>query len=284
MTKQKPILAGVIGNPVTHSLSPLIHTLWANRGGINGYYVPVEAPNSYDDFVAVINSLQTIGFAGVNVTLPHKENAFRYAEEKSENAQLARAANMLTFTTEGTRADNSDIVGFSSALKAQLHTNETPNDALVLGAGGAARGVILALKEVGCTQIVISNRTHAKAETLAGEFSLDDVIDWKKKESVLSNTDIIVNTTSLGMTGQPLLEIDISDLKQSAIVSDIVYNPLQTPLLQTASRAGLRVVDGLSMLMHQAVPGFRQWFNGEAIVDSELRNALIAELNRRGSQ
>lgn len=284
MTKQKPILAGVIGNPVTHSLSPLIHTVWAHRGRINGYYIPIGAPNSYEEFVAVIDSLQTVGFAGVNVTLPHKENAFRYAQQKSKNAELARAANMLTFSPEGARADNSDIVGFASALKTQLQPNETLHTALVLGAGGAARGVILALKEVGCTKIVISNRTQAKAETLAEEFSLNGVVGWKKKEGILSNADIIVNTTSLGMTGQPPLDIDISGLKKTSLVSDIVYNPLQTPLLKTANRAGLRFVDGLSMLMHQAVPGFRRWFNGEAVVDDKLRDVLIAELNRRGSQ
>lgn len=283
MIKQSPILAGVVGNPITHSLSPLIHTSWADRGGINGYYIPVEAPNSYEEFAAVMDSLQTIGFAGVNVTLPHKENAFRYAQEHSINAQKAQAANMLTFKSEGVQADNSDVIGFAAALKAQLQATEIPPHALVLGAGGAARGVILALKQVGCTQISISNHTYTKAENLAKEFSLSNIVDWETKEKDLKNIDVIVNTTSLGMSGQPPLELDISGLKQAAIVSDIVYNPLQTPLLRAASKANLRNVDGLSMLMHQAAPGFRQWFKGEAPVDEKLRKILVTELERRGA-
>lgn len=283
MKSGNPILAGVIGNPITHSLSPLIHTMWADRAGINGYYIPIEAPNSFDGFSSVVDSLRTIGFAGVNVTLPHKENAFQYADVKSKGAQTAGAANMLTFSHDCVYADNSDIVGFAEALKAQLHNGETIDSALVLGAGGAARGVVLALKGLGCKNISISNRTVEKAEALAEEFSLNDAVVWEDKESSLKDAHLLVNTTSLGMTGQPPLELNLSMLNTSALVSDIVYNPLQTPLLEDAHQANLRIVDGLAMLMHQAAPGFKQWFKGAAEVDDQLRAILTDELHRRRS-
>ena len=283
MTKEKPILAGVVGNPIGHSLSPLIHTVWADRAGINGYYVPVEAPPAYEDFAAVIDSLKKAGFTGVNVTLPHKENAYRYADEKTSRAELASAANMLTFSAGGAIADNSDISGFAAALSAELSEGEAPGPALVLGAGGAARGIILALKEAGCDRVVVSNRTRAKAESLAEAFTLDGVIDWEERHDALKECRILINTTSLGMTGQPPLDLNLACLSAGAVVADIVYTPLETPLLRDAARADLRVIDGLSMLMHQAAPGFREWFKGEAVVDDALRAILVKELERRAA-
>lgn len=281
MSGKTPILAGVVGNPIGHSLSPLIHSVWAARAGVNGYYVPVEAPASYEEFAAVIDGLKTVGFAGVNVTLPHKESAFRYATEKSTRATAAQAANMLTFSEEGAYADNSDISGFAAALKAELKAGEALGTALVLGAGGAARGVILALKELDCKRIILTNRTRARAETLAEAFSLDHIIDWEDKEKALGESHVVVNTTSLGMSGQPPLSLDLSGLSADGIVSDIVYTPLKTPLLKEAARTGARCIDGLSMLMHQAAPGFRAWFKGPAVVDDHLRDTLVAALERR---
>ena len=281
MSGKTPILAGVVGNPIGHSLSPLIHSVWAARAGVNGYYVPVEAPASYEEFAAVIDGLRTVGFAGVNVTLPHKENAFRYATGKSARATAAQAANMLTFTEEGALADNSDISGFAAALKAELKAGEALGPALVLGAGGAARGIILALKELDCKRITLTNRTRARAETLAETFSLDHVVDWEDREKALGESHLVVNTTSLGMRGQPPLSLNLSGLPADGIVSDIVYTPLKTPLLKDAVRASARNIDGLSMLMHQAAPGFRAWFKGPAVVDNDLRDTLIAALERR---
>ena len=281
MSGKTPTLAGVVGNPIGHSLSPLIHSVWAARAGVNGYYIPVEAPASYEEFAAVIDGLRTVGFAGVNVTLPHKENAFRYATEKSARATAAQAANMLTFTEEGALADNSDISGFAAALKAELKTGEALGPALVLGAGGAARGIILALKELDCKRITLANRTRARAETLAETFSLDHVIDWQDREKALGESRVVVNTTSLGMSGQPPLSLNLSGLSADGIVSDIVYTPLKTPLLKDAARASARSIDGLSMLMHQAAPGFRAWFKGPAVVDNDLRDTLVAALERR---
>ena len=276
-----PILAGVVGNPVGHSLSPLIHSHWAHAAGVSGYYIPVQAPTSYPEFAAVIDGLRQVGFAGVNVTLPHKENAFRYAHEKTERAMLAAAANMLTFREGAAYADNSDATGFTAALRAVLAEGEIPERAVVLGAGGAARGIILALKDAGCGRIVIANRTRAKAQALAEAFSLDAVADWADREEALAHSAIVVNTTSLGMTGEPPLEIDLSALPSDAIVADIVYSPLETALLRQAAAANRRTVDGLAMLMHQAAPGFRQWFSASAVVDDALRRVLTDELKRR---
>ncbi|WP_428407243.1 shikimate dehydrogenase [Hyphococcus sp.] len=274
-----PILAGVAGHPVSHSLSPIIHTIWAKRVGIEGHYIPIDVPANYDDFVRAMDALRAVGFAGVNVTIPHKEHALRYAGEASETAKAAGAANMLTFSDDSAKAENSDITGFAEAV--QEKTAEPGTSALVLGAGGAARGVVLALKDLGLTDIRITNRTLERAKELGAAFDLA-VIDWEKRLETLENIDVLVNTTSLGMTGQPPLELDLSGLDPSALVADIVYAPLKTALLKDAEAKGHATVDGLAMLMHQAVPGFRMWFGGEAIVDDDLRSELVKELKRRG--
>ncbi|PQA88205.1 shikimate dehydrogenase [Hyphococcus luteus] len=273
-----PILAGVVGWPVGHSLSPLIHGTWAKRAGVNGYYIPVPVAPDYDDFAVAMDALKTLGFAGVNITIPHKEHALRYTSEASDAARRAGAANMLTFG-EKSYADNSDITGFTEAVRA---TSSAPGQsALVLGAGGAARGVVLALQSLGFADIAVANRTRAKSEELAKTFGLS-VADWEDRTKVLENIDLLVNTTSLGMAGQPPLEIDLADLKPGALVADIVYAPLETPLLKAAKASGHKTVDGLAMLMHQAVPGFKTWFGGEAVVDDALRAVLVEDLNKRG--
>lgn len=277
---KRPKLAGVAGFPVAHSLSPLIHTIWAHRARINGYYIPFAVPPGYDDFARVMDSLRVIGFAGVNVTIPHKENALRYADEESGSAKAAGAANMLTFAADKTYADNSDVTGFAAAVREQVGEC-TIKSALVLGAGGAARGVVLALKELGATDIRIANRTREKAEVIAAANNLQ-AVDWKEKSEALGGADLVVNTTSLGLNGEPSLDLDLRALGPGAIVADIVYAPLETPLLKDARVKGNKTVDGLSMLMHQAVPGFRQWFEGDAVVDEDLRAALVSELKRRG--
>lgn len=284
MTDTAPILAGVVGCPIGHSLSPLIHTAWAARAGIDGYYLPIECPPGYDAFVRTMDSLRTIGFAGVNVTLPHKENALRYAGAISDTAQAVGAANMITFDGKSAAADNSDVSGFAAALRERLAPDETPASALMLGAGGAARGVLLALRNAGCREIIIVNRTREKADLLAKDFPGVTAVDWTERSEALGDADIVVNTTSLGMTGQPPLDVSLERLKTSALVADIVYAPLETPLLKDALRKGLRTVDGLAMLMHQAVPGFRSWFGAEAVVDDALRETLVQELRRRSAR
>lgn len=282
--KQKPFttpkLAGVVGWPIEHSLSPLIHTIWAHRASIDGYYIPLAIPEAYEDFARVMDGLQAVGFAGVNVTLPHKEHALRYASEASPTAKKAGAANMLTFRNSRPYADNSDVAGFAAALQQALGDKKTPSRAVVLGAGGAARGVILAIQSVGVQSITLANRTRTKAEAIAKDF-LIDVAEWRERNELLENAELIINTTSLGMSGQPPLEIDAKKLQSGMTVADIVYSPLETDLLRQAKARDCSVIDGLDMLMHQATPGFCAWFGGEAVVDDALRAELIQELERR---
>ncbi len=277
---KKPILAGVIGSPVSHSLSPLIHTLWAHRAQIDGYYMPIEVAASYDEFARAMDALRTIGFAGVNVTLPHKENALRYGDKSSELASMTGAANMLTFTDNGSYADNSDVAGFQGALKSTMPKFSVKGACLVLGAGGASRAIITALQNLGADNIFITNRTEEKATQLAERFGLKTLL-WQSRKDAVESADLIINTTSLGMSGQPPLDLGGAKIKPGAIVADIVYTPLETPLLKLAREAGNPGVNGLTMLMHQAAPGFRAWFGGDAKVDEGLRTALIGELERR---
>lgn len=283
MKQKDPILAGVIGWPIGHSLSPLIHTIWAARAGIEGYYVPIAIAPNFEDFACAMDSLIKLGFKGVNVTLPHKEHALRYAAGASDAATKARAANMLTFRSEGAFAENSDIEGFSNLLEGCFGATSQKETALILGAGGAARGVTIAIKACGFTKIYIANRTHEKAQALASEFQLTPVT-WECRNDALGDVDLVVNTTSLGMTGQPPLEIITEQLPPQAVVADIVYAPLETKLLEAARSRGCKTASGLMMLMHQAAPGFRAWFGGAASMDSELRNALEGELARRGNK
>lgn len=272
-------LAGVVGCPVAHSLSPLIHTIWAQRAGVNGWYIPIEVPPAYDDFARVMNSLRAVGFAGVNVTLPHKEHALRYADRASDMAKKAGAANMLTFREGAAEADNSDVEGFAASVQAAIDDG-IPNRAVILGAGGAARGAVLALQGACVKSIAVANRTEERAKRIAADFGVE-TIPWEARSEHLQDTDILVNTTSLGMSGQPALEIDLSTLPDGAIVADIVYAPLETDLLKRARVKGCPTIDGLAMLMHQAVPGFRAWFGADAAVDHVLRGELISELERR---
>ncbi|WP_425410472.1 shikimate dehydrogenase [Hyphococcus sp.] len=276
--KRAPKLAGVIGWPIAQSLSPLIHTIWAHRAGVDAYYIPIPVEPDYQVFARTMDSLKTVGFEGVNVTLPHKEHALRYARSATDNARKAGAANMLTFHDDGAEADNSDIAGFTDAVREKAP--ERTGTALILGAGGAARGISIALKTLGFSNIAITNRTPEKASALAELFDLQTV-DWASRAAALENADLLVNTTSLGMTGQPPLEMDLSALKPHACVADIVYAPVETPLLAQARDRAMKTVDGLAMLMHQAAPGARAWFGADPVVDDDLRRHLVNELNRR---
>ena len=285
-----PILAGVVGWPVAHSLSPLIHTIWSTRAGINGYYIPIAIPPSYDEFASAMDALKTIGFAGINVTLPHKENASRYADTASSHAQSIGAANMLTFNDRGAHAHNSDGPGFATALSGSV-PEKLQLRVLILGAGGAARAVanqsrkLLGPKNKGPNEVLVVNRTKERAEEIA-TLANGRAVAWQDRSAALADIDLLVNTTSLGMRGQPPLEIDLSLLPKAAVVFDIVYSPLLTPLLCAARERGNPIVDGLDMLMWQAAPGFEAWFStslstAHARVDEKLRSELVAELARR---
>lgn len=285
----EPIRAGVVGHPISHSLSPLIHNEWARRAMIDGTYETVEVAPDYESFAKATDTLRAKGFAGVNVTLPHKENALRYANWTSAHAKHAEAANTLVFEGHKVRAYNTDVSGFSASLqKHHCEINENTN-ALVIGAGGAARGIVVALMALEAKKVTLTNRTKEKADAIASAFTGVSVVAWEDRNQAVSTADLIVNTTSLGMTGQPPLDIDLGELPQHAIVYDIVYTPLETQLLQAARKRGNKTINGLEMLMHQASPGFEAWFGGgwpyraNGIVDDDLRDLLIAELKRRGS-
>lgn len=258
---EAPRLAGVIGWPIGHSRSPALHGHWLTRYGIRGHYIPMAvAP---EDFEAAVAALPKLGFRGVNVTLPHKEAALVRAEKVTEPAARIGAANTLTFLPSGGfRADNTDGIGFTANLR-QSRPEWRPErgPALVLGAGGAARAVVQALADEGVPEIRLANRTRERAEALAATLTGEIcVVAWAEAETAMEGVATIVNTTSLGMEGQPPLEIGFAAAPPDALATDIVYQPLVTPFLQRAAAAGLATVDGLGMLLHQAVPGFETWF------------------------
>ncbi len=281
-----PRLAGVVGAPVGHSLSPLIHTTWARRAGVPFHYIPIEAEGGDVGFKRVVEGLRTAGFRGVNVTLPFKEAALALAEDASAATAAIGAANMLTFTQDGVIADNSDADGFADGLR---ETGAAPlRSALVLGAGGSARAIVYALRSlIGVENVVIANRTRARAGALASSFGGVQAIDWADRDASAADADVVVNTTSIGMardgasTDATPLRLDRA--RAGTLVCDIVYAPLETAFLREARARGLPTMDGLEMLMRQALPGFRAWAGGEGVVDQELRASCEAALSARGA-
>jgi len=280
----RALLAGVIGHPVTHSLSPALHEYWLRTYEIDGAYVPLGvAPGRLSDILSVLRELN---FRGVNVTIPHKEQAFLLADVTDQLAGFTRAANTLWFSPEGKlSASNTDIFGFMENMKRQGSGNLQNKSALVIGAGGAARGVCIALQMLGCKAITLTNRTLDRAEALAryvrgsrsGSASID-VMPWEKRNEAMKSAQLLVNTSSLGMAGQPPLEVELSALPLDATVADIVYNPLRTGLIRSAEGRGLNVVDGLGMLLYQAVPGFEKWFGVKPEVTDGLRRHVAGLL------
>lgn len=276
-TPPRPLLAGVIGKPIGQSRSPALHGYWLKRYGINGHYVPLEVSSA--DLAEVLRTLPKMGFRGVNVTIPHKEAALRLADSASDRAALIGAANTLTFHGDGSiHADNTDAYGFLANMKQTVPSwQASAGPAVVLGAGGAARAVIQALLDDGAPEIRLANRTRARAELLAEHFGARvHPVDWTQAADALEGAATLVNTTSLGMAGKPPLHLSIDSLPRSAVVADIVYTPLLTDLLERAEAHGCRIVDGLGMLLHQAVPGFEIWFGVRPEVDSELRQAVLS--------
>jgi shikimate dehydrogenase len=276
MTKDTPLLAGVIGSPIGHSLSPHVHGFWLQKYGIDGYYIPIEL--SRDSFAAGLKSLPKLGFRGVNITLPFKETALALADVISDRAALIGAANTLTFRRDGRlQADNTDGYGFIANIRQQVPGwSAKTGPAMVLGAGGASRAIISALLEDGAPELWLSNRTKNRAEMLREHFGAKvRVVDWVKAAGELGGCTTLVNTTSLGMAGQPELPISLEKIKPDTLVTDIVYSPLVTNLLASAGERGCVTVDGLGMLLHQAVPGFESWFRKRPSVDQELRDRAL---------
>ena len=275
----KAKLAGVIGWPVVHSRSPRLHGHWLARYQIDGAYVPLAVRP--EDFPQALAALAKLGFCGVNITLPHKERALELVDEADDVARRIGAANTIWVGNEKRLcATNTDAFGFIETLKAgaaNWHGGAGP--ALVLGAGGAARAVIVALIDAGVAEIRIANRTRARSDALADEFG-DKIVPWPwpAGAQALEGAALLVNTTSLGMEGQPPLDLGLDALAGQAVVMDIVYTPLETGLLARARAHGLVAVDGLDMLLHQARPGFEKWFGVAPEVDLALRREMLQDL------
>jgi shikimate dehydrogenase len=272
-----PRAACVVGWPVEHSRSPLIHNYWLKRYGIDGEYRR-EAVRK-EDFAAFVGTLAARGYVGANVTVPHKEAAFALSQPDAQ-ARAVGAVNTLWLEGDVLRSTNTDVEGFLDNLDACApRWDRDAGKALVLGAGGAARAVIHGLSSRGVDRIVVANRTANRAEALQASFGKRvQVADWARLEAELADTALLVNTTKLGMHGQPALALDLVGLQSHAIVADIVYVPVATPLLGAARARGLVTADGLGMLLHQAVRGFALWFGKTPVVTGELRALVEADL------
>ena len=272
-------LAGVLGWPVEHSASPRLHGFWLDHHGVDGAYVPLAvAPQ---DLVGCLRALPKLGFAGVNLTVPHKEAALAAIDSLSASARRIGAVNTVVVARDGgLHGDNTDAFGFTENLRALApRWKGADGPAVVIGAGGAARAVCVALTDLGVAEICVVNRTTARAEALAGGVGGPiNVRPWRERSIALAGARLVVNATSLGMTGQPGLDLDLAALPDGAVVSDVVYTPLETPLLTAAARRGHRVVDGLGMLLHQARPGFAAWFGVEPEVTPQLRQFVLRGL------
>jgi len=273
------IKAFVAGHPIAHSRSPLIHGHWLAEHGISGSYERIDVPPA--DFPAFLRGLPGSGFAGGNVTIPHKEAAFALADTLTERAQRIGAVNTLVVGGDGrVHGDNTDAPGFCAHLDQSLGTAwPQRGEAVILGAGGAARAIVVGLAERGVSRIRVANRTPARAEAVAALApGIAQPLAWDDLPAALEGAGLLVNTTSLGMKGQPPLAIDLAPLPDGAAVADIVYTPLETDLLAAARRRGLAAVDGLGMLLHQAVPGFAAWFGTCPQVTAALRDLIVADL------
>ena len=266
----------LIGWPAAHSRSPLIHHYWLRHFGIEGGYTIEAVPP--EEFAEFVLHLSHHGFIGANVTIPHKERVL-VLTEPDERARAVGAANTLWYDGNVLRSTNTDIEGFINNLDACAPGWDKAGEALVLGAGGSSRAVVFGLLERGIKRVHLANRTVERAQALADQFGPRvKPLAWEAVASVLPEAGLLVNTTSLGMTGQPALGIDVGSLPSGATVADLVYVPLQTPLLLSAQARGLRTADGLGMLLHQAVRGFELWFGRRPEVTPELRQLVEADL------
>jgi shikimate dehydrogenase len=285
----KSLIAGVFGWPVSHSRSPRLHGYWLQHYGIDGAYIPFSTPPEH--FEQALRALPMLGYRGANVTLPHKEKAFSAVDQLTERALRIGAVNTIIVDEAGRlHGDNTDGFGFVEHLRSTIRGwQAATGPAVILGAGGAARAIIVALLEAGVPEIRLVNRTTSRAEDVAATVSAQSyngnsfdgrlsVHDWAQRHALLAGAALLVNTTQLGLTGQPPLDIDLSALPTEAVVDDIVYVPLQTPLLTAARKRGNRVVDGLGMLLHQARPGFSAWFKVEPEVTPAFRDFVLDDI------
>jgi shikimate dehydrogenase len=277
MSDQRFVLAGVMGWPVAHSRSPVIHNHWIAKHGLKGSYVqlPVQPENLED----AIRGLKALGFAGCNVTVPHKVRAMELMDELHPVARRMQAINTIVVREDGSLYGmNNDGAGYVQSLRdADPAWRGDAGPVLLLGAGGAARAIVVALLDEGAPEIRICNRTRDKAQVLADEFGpLVKVVDWAEREDAQAGVSLLVNSTTLGMHGQSPLELRLDALPAQALVSDAIYIPLETPLLAAARARGHRTVNGLGMLLNQARPAFKAWFGVMPEITPELRAAIQA--------
>lgn len=271
------MLAGVMGWPVAHSRSPRLHGYWLEKYGIDGAYLPL--PVAPEHFAQALRVLSQLGFRGVNVTVPHKEAALDAVDTADHQARLIGAVNTVIMREDGSlEGRNTDGIGFLAQLKDRAPAwRAAAGPVVVIGAGGAARAIVATLKAAGAPEIRLVNRTLARAEAMAMAFGAPlKVVPWINRAGALRDAGLVVNTSTLGMHGQPDLDLDLTGLGSGTVIFDCVYNPLETPLLKQARQKGLVPVDGLGMLLHQARPGFKAWFGVDPDITDDLR-ALVAQ-------
>lgn len=276
--------ACVIGWPIAHSRSPMIHSYWLRKHGIDGAYTKIAVePDRIESFLA---RLAEDGYAGCNVTVPHKQAAYRVAQARDRSADLVKAANTLWLERGLLCAANTDGTGFMMHLAATTPDwNRSGRPVVILGAGGAARAITGSFLDARVSEVRICNRTRDRADTLAADMSEGgehiSIYDWPDRGRACDDAAVIVNTTTLGMKGEGIIDVDLSRCADDAVVADIVYVPLETEFLRRARHRGLRTVDGLGMLLHQAAPGFEKWFGVRPEVTLELRALLARDIEGR---
>ena len=272
------IKAAVIGHPIAHSKSPLIHGHWIVQYGLEGSYEAIDIP--CESLEEEVRNLAARGYAGFNVTIPHKEVMLGICDELSEEARAIGAVNTVIVREDKLYGTNTDAFGFIQNIKSEAPGFDfTAGPAVLLGAGGAARAIVHGLLDEGAAEIVITNRTAAKAEALREAYGAPEkirIIDWEERSAALAGANLLVNSTALGMEGQAPLEIDLDVLPVGALVTDIVYAPLETPLLAAAKARGNITVGGIGMLLHQARPAFESWFSVMPEVSAELQQKVLA--------
>ena len=273
--------ACIIGWPVSHSLSPVIHGFWLKEHGLEGEYV--KQPVEPKDFEAFLTSLASRGFVGANVTVPHKVEAFRLCRRLDGAAQAIGAVNTVWLENGELTGSNTDAYGFLANLDSESPGWDRSGPAVVIGAGGAARAIVWALLRRGFEDVRIVNRTEARAAELAAAFPPSRSFGFDRLPEALEGASFAVNTSTLGMAGSPPLNLDLSSIGLNATVCDIVYHPLQTDLLKQAKEGGWTAVDGLGMLLHQAAPGFEKWFGVKPTVSLGLRERVLAAVLARES-
>lgn len=268
------IKVGLVGHPVAHSKSPLIHNYWINKYGLQGEYTALDVrPERLE---AALKQYIDQGYKGLQFTLPHKELVVDLCDEIDETARTVGAVNTVVFEGGKIKGYNTDVFGFVE----NIEENEGAFDfakgpAVVIGAGGAAQAVVYALQQQGVPEIRVTNRTSSRAEEIAAKYKNVKVIPWEERSNILNDINFLVNTTSLGLEGQPSLDIDLKNLNPKALVHDIVYAPLETPLLKKAQYHGNRTVTGIGMLLHQARPAFKKWFGVMPDTDTVLTKMVI---------